>query len=153
MRTSRRGATAAGLALGGLVAGLALIVTGGPAAAQKAPPWEIVDVKVSGKAPDPRGAVVTEFGGDGKERPVFLHLTVRFQKAPAADTIRIMHVADAKKKPVGRLFNVGIDREDKNLVTLIYQNPNTWASLDGLRLRSVSHAARLEKKDDEPKEK
>ena len=132
--------------VGTLLAIAAFVFTSGPALAQK-PLWEITEVKISGKAVSPKGDEQTEFGGDNQPRMVFLYVTVKYEKAQVANTLRAAQVLDKKKKVVGQLFNFSIDKDDKKVVTLVYKNTTPWESLEELQLRSLTQTTLLEKKE------
>lgn len=136
------------LAVGAMLLGVVLAVTAGTAAAQK-PPWEVGEVKTSGKALSPKGSEDTVFDGDGKELNVFLYVTVKYDKAPTVNSIQAARILDKnKKKFVGQLFNFMVAKDDKKSVTLIFQNTNTkaWEDIDDLHLRASGHTAQLGKR-------
>jgi len=123
----------------------AVAIFAAPAFAQKTPPWEVTAAKISGSSPSPQGGEVKEFGGDNKEREIFLHVTLKFQKTPTLNTVRTMRIIDKKKKAIGEIFHLVVDKDDKKTVTLIFQNRDIWTSTDELSLKSSSHTAALKK--------
>jgi len=138
---------ASGLARPGvavLLAVLALAVTAPPAAAQK-PPWEVAEAKVVDRAVGPRGDEVQVFDGDSKALKVFLTVAVKYEKVPTAAAVRAAQILDKKKKPVGQLFNVVVDKDDKKSVTLIFQSATPWGALTDLQLKLSGQTVPLEK--------
>lgn len=131
---------------GVLLASFVVALSANEVWAQK-PPWTVEDVKTSGKALSPKGSEDSVFGGDGKEAKVFLYMTVKYDKAPAVNSIRVAQVLDKKKKVTGQLFNFMIDKDDKKSVTLIFKNTNPWEGVDELFLKASNHTELLEKKE------